>query len=102
MTATYADQLDLLDAVADSHRNDADVIEAVIRADAATHGGEVNTNRVRAALRRNHPDVRPQVTGAVYSGMARSGVLERIAECPSEDLLSRNRNKNAVIYRLTP
>ena len=102
MTATYADQLDLLDAVADAHRSDADTVEAVILADARAHGGIVDAGRVRATIRRHHPEVRPQVVGATYSGLTRRGWLERVDARPSDDIRSRNRNKADAIYRLNP
>ncbi len=100
MSATYADQLDLLDAVADAHRIDSDIVEAVIRADAAAHDGVIDAGRVRTVLRREHPRLRPQVVGAVYSGLTRSGVIERVDERRSDDIRSRNRNKTDAIYRL--
>lgn len=99
MTATYADQLDLLQAVADAHPADREVVEAVIRQYAANHNGVIDAGRVRHLLRRDH-DVRPQVVGAVYSGLTRAGVIERVDERPSDDLRSRNRNKADAIYRL--
>lgn len=99
MTVTYADQLDLLQAVAEAHRTDAEVVESVILADARAHGGEVNPNRVRVALRAT--GVRPQVVGAVFSGMVRRGWLERVGDVPNEDLRSRNRNKDSGLYHLS-
>jgi hypothetical protein len=96
-----ATQLDILTAVAAHHPSDAAIVEAVIRQAANHNQGLVNANQVRYYLRRNHPDVRPACVGAVYSGMVRRGLLTRVDECPSEDLLSRNRNKQATIYRLT-
>lgn len=102
MITTYAAQLDLLAAITDAHQYDSELVEMVIRQDAATHEGLIDPNRVRAHLRHHHPDVRPAVIGATYSGLVRRGLLARVGSVPNTDTKSRNLNKESGLYRLTP
>lgn len=100
------DLLDLLDAVAENpqplaqqHR---DRIRAAIVADGRSHGGEVNPNRVRAALSNRHGlTVPPRMLSATYSVMCSEGLLERHGWIESDDTAGGNAGKRLGRYWLT-
>ncbi len=96
-------QLDLLDAVAgnplaDGYRRR---IRNAIKADAAIHGGEVDSNRVRAALTGAHGlEVDPRMLSATYGALRATGVLEFAGWTTNTDTAGRNSGKPARLWRL--
>jgi hypothetical protein len=97
-------QGDLLDLIARDPIHDRDITEitGAIRADATGHGGEVDPNRVRAALTGPHGiRVQPTLIGTVFSGLVRSKNLTQIGWTENTDLTSRNRGKPLRRYRWT-
>lgn len=100
------DLLDLLDAVAENpqplaqqHR---DRIRAAITADGRAHGGEVNPNRVRAALSNRHGlTVPPRMLSATYGVMRTEGLLERHGWIENDDTKGGNAGKFVGRWWLT-
>ena len=96
-------QASLLDLIATdfAHRDDRAKVESAIRADAALHSGEINPNRVRAALTNDYGlTVYPRVLSAVYSSLARAGVIEHAGWTENTDRRGGNAGKPARLWRL--
>jgi len=95
-------QLDLLAAIASDriHGTDRQAVEEAIRADATAHGGEVDPNRVREALRGPYGlTVYPRVIGATYSALRQAGVIRPEGWTTSTDTEGGNAGKPARTYR---
>lgn len=67
-------------------KHDRERIIATIHNDAVDHHGRISTNRVRQALTDEHGRiVLPQLIGAMYSCLARSGAIEVAGREISDD-----------------
>lgn len=100
------DLLDLLDAVAENPQPVAqqhrDRIRAAITADGRAHGGEVNPNRVRAALSNHHGlTVPPRMLSATYGVMRAEGLIERHGWIENDDTKGGNAGKFVHRWWLT-
>lgn len=100
------EQLDLLRSVADNPQPVAqqqrDRIRAAILADGRAHGGEVNPNRVRAALSNRHGlTVHHAMLSAHYGVMRAEGLIERHGWIENDDARSGNRGKFVHRWWLT-
>ena len=84
------------------HDRDRARIVAAVLSDAVANGGQVNLNRVRAALQDRHGDldVRPQMVGATINGLTRKGVLRRTGWDVNEDSRGGNAGKPQPRYEL--
>lgn len=84
------------------HAEDRRRVVAAIVADADTNGGQVDPNRVRAALTNDHGlDVTPQGLSATYSALRVAGAIEATGWGWNADTRSRNSGKPMRLYRLT-
>ena len=95
---------DLLDLIAGDplHADDRARIVAAILADADTHHGTVDPNRVREALAGEHGlTLYPRVLSAVYSSLCHKGVLVRDGMTTNTDTAGGNAGKYLRTYRLT-
>lgn len=96
------DQLDMLDMIASDriHATDRAKVEAAIRADAESHGGRIDPNRVREALTNQWGlVVYPRVIGATYSALRQAGVIVPEDWTTSTDTRGGNAGKPARTYR---
>jgi hypothetical protein len=103
MTTTANEQASLLDLIASDpiHRDDRAKVEAAIREDAALHFGEINPNRVRAALTNQYGlMVYPRVLSATYSALASAGVIEHDGWTTNTDRRGGNAGKPARLWKL--
>lgn len=83
------------------HDADRDRIVAAIRDDANTHNGQVDANRVRAALTNAYGlMVPPRLLSATYGSLARSGVLVHDGWTTNTDAAGGNAGKPARLWRL--
>lgn len=90
-------QLVLADVIHDADRA---LVVATIKADADTHDGEINPNRVREALTRGGElVVSPRVLSAVYYALRCEQQIKHAGWVESTDLRSRNRHKPARLWR---
>lgn len=80
------------------HERDRAAVVEAIRADAAAHDGEVDSNRVREAL----PTwVYPRSIGAVYNALRARGLLVANGYVTNTDTRGRNAGRPARLYRWT-
>ncbi|RZU16434.1 hypothetical protein EV645_3999 [Kribbella rubisoli] len=78
---------------------DRDRIITSIRTDAAEHDGRISVNRVRRAL--TGQVGLPQMIGATYSSLARSGVIKVAGWEVSDDASGHHRGAVIRTWRLT-
>lgn len=91
------DDHDDLMALIDSdpiHADDSARIKAAIIADGKAHGGHIDPNRVRAALRNasGELDVWHKSVGPAYSSLKAAGLISESVAIRSEDHSKRGRN----------
>jgi hypothetical protein len=97
-------QLDLLAVAENPHplaERDRIAITAAVLADANTHDGIVDPNRVRAALSNDHGlTVHSQALSATYSALARRGVLRSLGWIgTNDDKASGNAGRPARLWQ---
>ena len=100
MTGDFGDLLALIDA--DPQPRNADqsaLIKAAILRDGRDHGGHVNPNRVREALR-DEPLFHKRV-GPAYYALKAAGLIEEAEPVRSTDTKGRNAGRWIATYRLT-
>jgi hypothetical protein len=84
------------------HSSDQARITTAILADGYDNGGEINPNRVRAALQGPYGlDVYPAMVGATYQSLIARGYLRFSGWTISDDARGGNRGKPARTYTLT-
>ena len=89
------------------HATDRERVVAAILADADTHGGRIDPNRVRAAL--THTDdngkpaltVQPQVLSAAYMALKHRRAIAADGYTTNDDRAGGNHGKPLRLYRLT-
>ena len=101
MTLTL-DQLDLLATdPTPLFADDKARIRAAVLADADTHGGVIDPNRVREALSNKHGlDVRPRLLSATYHHLRCSGAISPDGWTENTDKRGGNAGKPLRLYRL--
>lgn len=83
------------------HERDRERIVTSIRDEAARHHGRISVNRVREALTNEHGRiVQPQLIGATYSSLARSGVIKVAGWEVSDDDAGNHRGRVIRTWRL--
>lgn len=83
------------------HKRDRERIIVAISDDASRHDGRVSANRVRRALMNDHGlVVLPQVIGATYSCLARSGAIKVAGHEVSDDTSGHHQGTVIRTWRL--
>jgi hypothetical protein len=83
------------------HERDRERIVASIHDDAAQHDGRISANRVRRALTNEHGRiVLPQLIGATYSCLARSGAIKVAGWEVSDDAAGHHQGTVIRTWRL--
>ena len=100
MSESFGDLLALIDADPQPRNQDQSaLIKAAILRDGRDHGGHVNPNRVREALR-DEPLFHRRI-GAAYYALKAAGLIERGELIVSDDRQGRNAGRPIWSYRLT-
>ena len=100
MSGDFGDQLALIDSDPQPRNQDMTAtIKAAILRDGREHGGDINPNRVRSALR-DQPLFHKRI-GAAYYSLRAAKLIERAGVIESDDVAGKNAGRLIRSYRLT-